>query len=48
MNGASASTKLSGLPFSGPLGSTRLANINGQWVAFRRWNSRSPRRSTWS
>ena len=34
MNGASASTKLSGLPFSGPLGSTRLANINGQWVAF--------------
>jgi len=34
MNGASASTKLSGLPFSGPLGSTRMANIKGDWVAF--------------
>src|ERR1700753_929835 len=34
MNGASMSTKLSGLPFSGPVGSTRVAHIDGQWVAF--------------
>jgi polyribonucleotide nucleotidyltransferase len=34
MNGASMSTKLSGLPFSGPVGSTRVAHIEGQWVAF--------------
>ena len=34
MNGASLSTKLSGLPFSGPIGSTRVAHIEGQWVAF--------------
>ncbi|WIM95389.1 polyribonucleotide nucleotidyltransferase [Actinoplanes oblitus] len=34
MNAASMSTKLSGLPFSGPVGSTRVAHIDGQWVAF--------------
>ncbi len=34
MNGASMSTKLSGLPFSGPVGSTRVAHIEGQWVNF--------------
>ncbi|HET6531623.1 MAG TPA: polyribonucleotide nucleotidyltransferase [Actinoplanes sp.] len=34
MNGASMSTKLSGLPFSGPVGSTRIAHVEGQWVAF--------------
>jgi polyribonucleotide nucleotidyltransferase len=34
MNGASMSTKLSGLPFSGPVGSTRVAHVEGQWVAF--------------
>src|SRR5919112_3554950 len=34
MNGASMSTKLSGLPFSGPVGSTRVAHVDGQWVAF--------------
>ncbi|GAA0800785.1 polyribonucleotide nucleotidyltransferase [Spirilliplanes yamanashiensis] len=34
MNAASASTKLSGLPFSGPVGSTRVAHIDGQWVNF--------------
>ncbi|TFV60218.1 UNVERIFIED_ORG: polyribonucleotide nucleotidyltransferase [Bacillus sp. AZ43] len=34
INGASASTQLSGLPFSGPVGGTRVALINGQWVAF--------------
>ena len=28
------STKLSGLPFSGPIGATRMAHIDGQWVAF--------------
>ncbi|MEV6524168.1 polyribonucleotide nucleotidyltransferase [Longispora sp. NPDC051575] len=34
MNAASLSTKLSGLPFSGPVGSVRVAHIEGQWVAF--------------
>ncbi|MDR7273402.1 polyribonucleotide nucleotidyltransferase [Catenuloplanes atrovinosus] len=34
MNAASMSTKLSGLPFSGPIGATRVAHIDGQWVAF--------------
>src|SRR3712207_1562928 len=30
INGASASTQLSGLPFSGPVGGTRVALVNGQ------------------
>src|SRR4051795_9083586 len=34
MNAASRSTKLSGLPFSGPVGSTRVAHVDNQWVAF--------------
>jgi polyribonucleotide nucleotidyltransferase len=34
INGASASTQLSGLPFSGPVGGSRVALINGQWVGF--------------
>jgi polyribonucleotide nucleotidyltransferase len=34
MNGASMSTQLAGLPFSGPLGSTRIVLIEGTWVAF--------------
>ncbi|MEU6270139.1 polyribonucleotide nucleotidyltransferase [Saccharopolyspora shandongensis] len=34
INAASASTQLSGLPFSGPIGATRMALIDGQWVAF--------------
>jgi polyribonucleotide nucleotidyltransferase len=34
INAASLSTKLSGLPFSGPVGATRVALIGGQWVAF--------------
>jgi len=34
MNGASMSTQLAGLPFSGPLGSTRIVLIDGAWVAF--------------
>ncbi len=34
INAASASTQISGLPFSGPIGATRLSLIDGQWVAF--------------
>jgi polyribonucleotide nucleotidyltransferase len=34
INAASMSTKLAGLPFSGPVGATRVAHIDGQWVAF--------------
>jgi polyribonucleotide nucleotidyltransferase len=34
INAASVSTQLSGLPFSGPIGGTRVALIEGQWVAF--------------
>ncbi|WP_278312867.1 polyribonucleotide nucleotidyltransferase [Lolliginicoccus levis] len=34
INAASASTQLSGLPFSGPIGAVRVALIDGQWVAF--------------
>jgi polyribonucleotide nucleotidyltransferase len=34
INAASASTQLSGLPFSGPVGATRVALIDNQWVAF--------------
>ncbi len=34
INGASASTQLSGLPFSGPVGGVRIALIDGQWVGF--------------
>ncbi|WP_425411764.1 polyribonucleotide nucleotidyltransferase [Nocardioides aequoreus] len=34
INAASASTQLSGLPFSGPVGGVRVALIDDQWVAF--------------
>jgi polyribonucleotide nucleotidyltransferase len=34
INAASASTQLSGLPFSGPVGGVRVALIEDQWVAF--------------
>ncbi len=34
INAASASTMLSGLPFSGPIGATRVAFIDDRWVAF--------------
>src|SRR5271163_4309395 len=34
INAASASTQLSGLPFSGPIGGARVALIDGTWVAF--------------
>ncbi|HYJ74548.1 MAG TPA: polyribonucleotide nucleotidyltransferase [Kineosporiaceae bacterium] len=36
INGASMSTQLAGLPFSGPIGGVRVALIDGQWVAFPR------------
>ncbi len=34
INAASASTQIAGLPFSGPVGGTRMALIEGEWVAF--------------
>ncbi|MFY0407730.1 polyribonucleotide nucleotidyltransferase [Solicola sp. PLA-1-18] len=34
INAASASTQISGLPFTGPIGGVRVALIRGQWVAF--------------
>ena len=34
INAASASTQISGLPFAGPVGATRVALIDGQWVGF--------------
>jgi polyribonucleotide nucleotidyltransferase len=34
INAASASTQISGLPFTGPIGATRVALIDGEWVAF--------------
>jgi polyribonucleotide nucleotidyltransferase len=34
INAASASTQISGLPFSGPIGATRVSLIDGNWVAF--------------
>src|SRR3954469_9417075 len=36
INGASLSTQISGLPFSGPIGGVRIALIDGQWVCFPR------------
>ncbi|QPK93927.1 polyribonucleotide nucleotidyltransferase [Actinomyces sp. zg-332] len=36
INAASMSTLLAGLPFSGPIGGTRLSLIDDQWVAFPR------------
>ncbi|MDO4913067.1 MAG: polyribonucleotide nucleotidyltransferase [Bifidobacteriaceae bacterium] len=40
LNAASASTMISGLPFTGPVAGVRLALIDGQWVAFPRWSER--------
>jgi polyribonucleotide nucleotidyltransferase len=34
INGAAASVLLSGLPFTGPVGATRVACVRGEWVAF--------------
>src|SRR6476660_6849691 len=36
INAASASTQISGLPFSGPVAGVRVALIDGTWVAFPR------------
>ncbi|MCL2803576.1 MAG: polyribonucleotide nucleotidyltransferase [Micrococcales bacterium] len=41
INAASLSTQISGLPFSGPVASIRLALIEGEWVAFPRWAERA-------
>lgn len=38
INAASMSTQIAGLPFSGPIGGTRIALVDGQWVAFPRWS----------
>ncbi|WP_341360585.1 polyribonucleotide nucleotidyltransferase [Georgenia sp. M64] len=38
INAASLSTQISGLPFSGPIGGTRIAYIDDQWVAFPRYS----------
>ncbi len=38
INAASMSTQIAGLPFSGPIAGTRLALIDGQWVAFPRYS----------
>ncbi|WP_416211227.1 polyribonucleotide nucleotidyltransferase [Frankia sp. Cas3] len=34
INAASASTTLAGLPFSGPVGATRVGFVDGAWIAF--------------
>ncbi len=34
INSAACSVLLSGLPFTGPVGATRVACVNGEWVAF--------------
>ncbi len=34
INAAGLSTQLAGLPFNGPVGGTRVALIDGQWIAF--------------
>lgn len=38
INAASASTQISGLPFSGPIAGVRLALIGDQWVAFPKFS----------
>jgi polyribonucleotide nucleotidyltransferase len=40
MNAAYASTLLAGLPFTGPIGSVRMALIDGHWVAFPTYEQR--------
>ncbi len=34
INAAGISTQLAGLPFTGPVGGTRVALVEGQWIAF--------------
>lgn len=48
INAASMSTQIAGLPFAGPVAGTRLALIDGQWVAFPATPSSSAPPSTWS
>ncbi len=38
INAASLSTLLAGLPFAGPIGATRVALVDGQWVGFPGWS----------
>ncbi|MGC5626781.1 polyribonucleotide nucleotidyltransferase [Georgenia sp. Z1344] len=38
MNAASMSTQIAGLPFSGPIGSVRIALVEDTWVAFPRYS----------
>ena len=38
INAASLSTSIAGLPFDGPVGGTRMALVDGEWVAFPRWS----------
>ncbi|MFV0634852.1 polyribonucleotide nucleotidyltransferase, partial [Demequina sp.] len=40
INAASASTQISGLPFSGPVGGVRIALIDDQWVAFPKYSQK--------
>ncbi len=40
INASSASTQLSGLPFTGPIAGVRIALIDGQWVAFPRYSEK--------
>src|SRR5262249_58608209 len=42
INAASMSTKLAGLPFSGPVGATRVAHIDGPWAACPTPDDRTP------
>ncbi len=37
INAASASTLLAGLPYSGPVGATRVSHVDGEWIAFPTW-----------
>ncbi len=41
INAASISTQISGLPFSGPVAGVRIALVEGQWVAFPRYEERA-------
>ncbi|MBC7298149.1 MAG: polyribonucleotide nucleotidyltransferase [Demequina sp.] len=38
INAASASTQMSGLPFTGPVAGVRVALVDGQWIAFPKYS----------
>ena len=40
INAASASTQLSGLPFTGPIAGVRIALVDGQWIAFPKYSQK--------